>query len=74
MKRLIDHQSKFISSAMGGPGSYTDDHLERVHARLGITREAFDVVGGLLKEAMEEHGVEDPDVKACSTRSSSASR
>jgi hemoglobin len=64
MKRLIDHQSKFISSVMGGPGSYTNDHLERVHARLGITREAFTIVAGLLKEAMEENGVDDPDVQA----------
>jgi hemoglobin len=64
MKRLIDHQSKFISSMMGGPGSFTDDHLERVHARLGITRAAFGVASGLLKEAMEDNGVEDDDVQA----------
>lgn len=63
MKRLIDHQSKFISSAMGGPGALTDDHLERVHARLGITREAFRIVTGLLQEAMEDNGVDDPDVQ-----------
>lgn len=64
MKRLIDHQSKFISSMMGGPGSFTDEHLERVHARLGITREAFRIASGVLREAMEEHGVEDADVQA----------
>ena len=27
MKRLIDHQTKFISSLMGGPASYTSEHL-----------------------------------------------
>lgn len=64
MKRLIDHQSKFISSMMGGPGSYSDEHLERVHARLAITHDAFVTVSGLLQEAMEEHGVADPDVQA----------
>lgn len=64
MRRLIDHQSKFISSAMGGPGSYSDEHLERVHARLGITKSAFVVMSSLLKEAMEDHGMSAPDVQA----------
>lgn len=64
MRRQIDHQSKFISAVMGGPGSYTDDHLQRVHARLGITREAFLVMADLLKEAMEDHGMPSADVAA----------
>ena len=54
MRRQIDHQSKFISAMMGGPGSYSDEHLARVHARLNIDRSAFLVIGGLLKEAMED--------------------
>jgi hemoglobin len=64
MRRQIDHQSKFISAVMGGPGSYTDDHLQRVHARLGITHDAFLVMAGLLKEALEEHDVATADVSA----------
>lgn len=63
MRRLIDHQSKFISSAMGGPGSYSDEHLERVHARLGITRAAFVVMSGLLREAMEDNGMSAQDIQ-----------
>ena len=39
-----------------------DDHLQRVHARLGITREAFLVMADLLKEAMEDHDMETADV------------
>ena len=27
MKRLIDHQTKFIAQVMGGPASYTDEQL-----------------------------------------------
>jgi hemoglobin len=49
---------------MGGPASYSDDHLQRVHARLGITHEAFLTMAGLLKEAMEEHGMPGSDVDA----------
>ncbi len=62
MRRQIDHQSKFISAVMGGPGSYTDDHLQRVHARLGIDRKAFEVIASLLKEAMEDHDMAATDV------------
>jgi hemoglobin len=62
MRRQIDHQSKFISAMMGGPGSYSDEHLARVHARLGIDHDSFQVIGGLLKEAMEDHGMAPSDV------------
>ena len=62
MRRQIDHQSKFISAVMGGPGSFSDDHLQRVHARLGIDHEAFLVMASLLKEAMEDHGMPQADV------------
>ena len=64
MRRQIDHQSKFISALMGGPGSYSDDHLVRVHERLAINHEAFVVIAGLLQEAMEEHGMPSADVDA----------
>ncbi len=41
MKRLIDHQTKFIAFVMGGPASYTNEHLERTHAHLQIDDSAF---------------------------------
>ena len=63
MRRQIDHQTKFMSMLMGGPASYTDEHLERVHARLGITNEAFDEVVLLLQETLEDFGLEDDDVR-----------
>jgi hemoglobin len=62
MRRQIDHQSRFVSMVMGGPVAYGDDHLQRVHERLGITHEAFRVMTGLLREALEEHGVSPADV------------
>lgn len=62
MRTQIDHQSKFISAVMGGPASYTDDHLSRVHARLKIDRAAFGVMAGLLKEAMEDNDMASGDV------------
>jgi hemoglobin len=64
MKRLIDHQTKFVSSMMGGPASYTNEHLERVHASLGITEEAFYEAVDLFKDTLEDHDFDDPDIDA----------
>jgi hemoglobin len=62
MKRLIDHQTQFISSLMGGPASFTDEHIERVHAHLGINEAAFNEVVYLLTETLEDHGMDDADI------------
>lgn len=63
MKRLIDHQTKFISQVMGGPASYTDEQLERVHAHLGITEVAFMEVMGILRETLEDYDFADMDIE-----------
>jgi hemoglobin len=62
MKRLIDHQTKFIAAMMGGPASYTNEHLERVHANLGITDIAFDESVDMLEETLEDHDFKDEDI------------
>lgn len=62
MKKLIDHQTKFIASMMGGPASYTNDHLERVHVHLGITEEAFMEAVEMFVETLEDFGMNDDDV------------
>ncbi len=56
MKRLIDHQTKFVSFLLGGPASFSDDHIERVHARMGITAPAFDEMVMTMMETLEDHG------------------
>lgn len=63
MRRLIDHQTKFIAYLMGGPASYTNEHLERVHAHLRITEPAFQEAATLLKETLEDLGFEDEDIQ-----------
>lgn len=63
MPRLIDHQAKFISYLTGGPASYSDNHLQRVHARLGITKAEFDEMTELLRETLEDHDLEPPDIE-----------
>jgi len=63
MKRLIDHQTKFFAALMGGPVSYTNDHLEKVHARLGITETAFMEALVLMKDTLEEFNFRDEDIQ-----------
>jgi hemoglobin len=63
MRRLLDHQARFIASVTGGPASYTDEHLRRTHARLGITTEEFRVMMALLVETLEDFDWEAADVE-----------
>ncbi len=64
MKRLVDHQTKFISSLLGGPASITDERLKHIHANLDISNQDFDEMAKLLAEALEEHGFEPADCDA----------
>ena len=63
MRRLIDHQTKFIAHVMGGPASYTNDHLERVHRHLAITESAFNESLALLRETLEDNDFEREDMQ-----------
>lgn len=64
MRRLVDHQAKFISSIMGGPVSYTDEELQEVHARLGIDREAFQEMLAQFRTTLEQHQLTASDIEA----------
>lgn len=62
MPRLIDHQTKFIASLMGGPAAFSDERLEAVHRALRISHADFDEMAEILRDALEQHGLSDPDV------------
>lgn len=63
MRELIRHQTVFIAYLTGGPGAnYTDEALERVHGRLGITSTEFDEMLELLRETLLDHDFDDADV------------
>lgn len=63
MSRVVDHQIKFISSLMGGPASYTDEQIEKLHAHLRIEDAHFDRLQGILRETLRDHGLSDEDVE-----------
>ncbi len=62
MRLLIDHQTKFIASVMGGPTAYSDDALRRVHRGLGITHDEFMESAMLLRETLEDYDLDEADI------------
>jgi hemoglobin len=62
MRRLMDHQTKFIASVLGGPASYSNDALRQIHAHLNIDRPAFDAMKEELAASLAAHGVPPRDV------------
>lgn len=64
LRRLIDHQTKFVASIMGGPASYTDQQLGQLHAHLAIDRRSFDEMVRLFSETLEDHDFSRSDIAA----------
>lgn len=67
MARIVDHQTKFISSLLGGPASYSDDQISRMHQNLAINARHFDILSEILAETLADHGMAPEDVEAVVT-------
>ena len=63
MTKMVDHQTKFIASLLGGPASYTDNQLRQLHARLDIKNSHFDDLKIVLSDTLTDHGIEPQDVE-----------
>jgi hemoglobin len=61
METLITHQNRFLSSLLGGPVSFSDQHLKSVHHHLNINEEDWNEVTTLLELALVEFGMEKAD-------------
>ncbi|NBT34472.1 MAG: group 1 truncated hemoglobin [Betaproteobacteria bacterium] len=69
MEALIDHQIKFFAYVMGKPAEiYTGRDMKTAHESAGITQQSFDQVAELLRETLEDAGVEPADVQAAMER------
>ncbi|WP_172331420.1 group 1 truncated hemoglobin [Mangrovicoccus sp. HB161399] len=64
MARIVDHQTKFVSALMGGPASYTDDQIAKMHAHLAIEPLHFDRLEEILRATLSDHGVAAEDIEA----------
>ena len=54
MERVIDHQTKFFAMLFGGPASYTDDELKKIHDNIKIKNEHFDLTKEHFIETLED--------------------
>ena len=61
MAKMVDHQTKFIASLLGGPASYTDKQLHQLHRHLDIHDHHFDELKVVLQSTLADHGVESGD-------------
>lgn len=61
MPKLIDHQTKFVSSLMGGPASFSDTHIAMAHRHLTIGNAHFDQLKKLLEETLDEFSIAPED-------------
>ncbi|MEM1313527.1 MAG: group 1 truncated hemoglobin [Pseudomonadota bacterium] len=64
MTRLVDHQTKFVASLLGGPASYTDRQLGQLHHHLAISDADFDEMSSVLADCLSDHGMAAEDVSA----------
>ncbi len=62
MRRQIDHQTKFVAYLMGGPASFTDEHLERVHSHMEIDDASFSEIVEVFRETLEDHDLDETDI------------
>jgi hypothetical protein len=68
MKRLIDHQTKFIASIMGGPASHPQEWLGRIGINsgpiigsiVGIQKYVYDIFGPGVNLAARMEGLAGP--------------
>jgi hemoglobin len=63
VRRLIDHQTKFVSALMGGPASYSNEQLARAHGHLGISPEEYEEMGEIFRETLEDFDVPSVEVE-----------
>jgi hemoglobin len=62
MARVVDHQTKFVSALLGGPASFTDDQIRRVHADIEISDRHFETLKAILSGTLTDFGLEPDDV------------
>ena len=62
IRKLMDHQVKFLSQVLGGPEQYSGKAMNAAHTGLQISAEAFGEVASTVKFILEDNGVEDDDV------------
>lgn len=61
MKRLIDHQTKFVASLLGGPAEFAEERLAQAHKDLNISDADFDAMKQIFDQTLADHGFSEAD-------------
>ncbi|MBO9409377.1 group 1 truncated hemoglobin [Shimia sp. R9_1] len=64
MSKMVDHQTKFVATLLGGPASYTDHQLRQLHSHLDIQDPHFDELKVVLSGTLRDHGFDERDITA----------
>ena len=64
LPKLVDHQTKFVSSLLGGPASFTDKHIQMAHRHMDIEHAHMDRLKELVRSTLNEFDVDEEDVAA----------
>lgn len=63
MERLVNHQIRFVSLAMGkSPESYGDDLLHQAHLPHRVTGASFDLMVDLFRDTLRSFEVDEVDI------------
>ncbi|OXM83435.1 group I truncated hemoglobin [Paenibacillus rigui] len=62
MEKQRQHQTKFISYALGGPNQYTGGAMSKVHQGMNLQPEHFDAIVKHLHAALAHFGVGEDDI------------
>jgi hemoglobin len=62
MEKQINHQTKFISFALGGPESYTGRPMAKAHSGINLQPDHFNAIARHLHDALAHFGVSDADI------------
>ncbi|RKD24467.1 globin [Ammoniphilus oxalaticus] len=62
MKKQMEHQTKFISFALGGPNTYTGSSMAKAHEGMNIQPEHFDAIVKHLHDALAHFGVGEAEI------------
>ena len=62
MERLMQHQTNLLCHLLGGPVEYEGRDMVQAHKHLKVTEADFGEVATILKENLEDAGVEAADI------------
>lgn len=68
MEKQREHQTKFISFALGGPKQYTGKSMAKAHEGLNLQPEHFQAIVKHLHDALAHFGVAEEDIDTALTK------